>query len=57
MKRTLEQNKSKWIYVKAILKAWSHKSIRTVEQADAEDAAFQNKIEAALPIRVEAKMK
>lgn len=41
MKRSLEQNKPTWRYVKAILKAWEAKNIRTVDQADAEDAAFQ----------------
>ncbi|MBP2078413.1 DnaD domain-containing protein [Oceanobacillus polygoni] len=41
MKRTLEQGKSNWAYVKGILQSWIRKGITTVEQADAEEIAFR----------------
>lgn len=43
MKRALERNKTTWGYVKAILTAWCNKGIRTVEQARAEQVAFENR--------------
>lgn len=42
MKRALEQNKTSWAYVKSILNAWHKKGIRTLGQAEAEYAAFEN---------------
>ena len=41
MKRALEQNKTSWAYVKSILNAWHKKGIRTLDQAQAEHAAFE----------------
>ncbi len=43
MKRALEQNKTTWSYVKGILKAWARKGITTIEQAEADEAAFRNR--------------
>ncbi|MBP1949358.1 DnaD domain-containing protein [Virgibacillus litoralis] len=43
MKRALEQNKTTWSYVKGVLKAWARKGITTIEQAEADEAAFRNR--------------
>ncbi|MGY0693864.1 DnaD domain-containing protein [Virgibacillus sp. FSP13] len=43
MKRALEKNKANWGYVKGILQAWVKKGITTVEQAEADEAAFRNR--------------
>ncbi len=43
MKRALEQNKTTWSYVKGVLKAWARKGIITIEQAEADEAAFRNR--------------
>jgi len=42
MKRALERGKTSWSYVKSILNSWYEKGIRTVEQAQAEQVAFEN---------------
>lgn len=41
MKRAISQNKRTWSYVTGILKGWHSKGIKTIEQADAEQAAFE----------------
>lgn len=43
MKRSLEQNKPTWGYVKGILHTWSARGIMTVQQAKDDDAAFRNR--------------
>lgn len=42
MKRALEQNKASWGYAKGILSAWVKKGITTLEQVEADEAAFCN---------------
>ncbi|WP_158701641.1 DnaD domain-containing protein [Lentibacillus sp. Marseille-P4043] len=42
MKRAVERNKLSWRYVKSILQAWDRKGISSVEDAKAEEVAFQN---------------
>lgn len=42
IKRTLEQNKTAWSYVKGILRAWSRKGIGSVQQAEADNISFRN---------------
>lgn len=46
LKRSLERNKPFWGYAKSILKSWSEKGIKTIEQADAEDVEFKNQQQA-----------
>lgn len=42
MQRALERGKTSWGYVKSILNSWHDKGIRTVDQAKAEQVAFDN---------------
>ncbi|MBP2258779.1 DnaD domain-containing protein [Virgibacillus alimentarius] len=42
MKRALERGKGSWGYVKAILKDWQGRGVRTVADVHAADVAFQN---------------
>ncbi|WP_081504599.1 DnaD domain-containing protein [Virgibacillus halodenitrificans] len=43
MKLALEQDKTTWRYVKAILQAWAKKNITTVDAAINEEQAYRNK--------------
>lgn len=43
MKRAISQNKRTWAYVTGILKGWHSKGIKTIEQANAEQAEFERK--------------
>lgn len=46
MKRAISQNKRTWAYVTGILKDWESKGIKTIEQANAEQAEFERKRQA-----------
>jgi len=43
MKRSLEQNKKTWGYVKGILKSWETANVKTIEDVKAIDTDFKNK--------------
>lgn len=45
LERTLDQGQTKWVYVKRILQDWKDKGVQTVDDVQAEDAAFKQKRE------------
>lgn len=49
MKRALSQNKRTWSYVNSILKSWHSKGIKTIEQANAEQAEFDRQRQTQRP--------
>lgn len=42
LRRSINRNKASWGYALSILRSWSRKNIKTIEQAKAEEIEFQN---------------